>query len=392
MENYTMKYNILFSIFLAFSAISITTFNSCNSIIPQQTLLNDPNMNVLDQVKLAIHSTHTMAGIYAQSYGTSSYFIKCYELKGGKWVYIQKINLPFIPKSIAIYDNYAVVGQSNSDSCKASVYVFRNGTWNFVQDLFPADSTEKTYPNFGESVDIYKDYIVVGSPYVDKKSSVKGYAYIYKLSNFEWNQVAKLKTVNPITLNRFGAQVQIDENVCIVKSIKSVDYINNNYQLHVFKKIDDATWNETDILAPSGDLITPFFAQDFDLYEQNIIVAAQNSFTYSDSIKRYSTYFYTAPKATKYLLNAKNIDHSLGSDVAINSTNGFVSNSDLVQNFIQTYKYENGSFTPKHTIIQPKNKDILEGIKCTNDYLIYFGKTKTVNVIKDSTYLYFYKL
>ena len=186
--------------------------------------------------------------------------------------------------------------------------------------------------------------------------------------------------------------MQIDENVCIVKSIKSVDYINNNYQLHVFKKIDDATWYETDILAPSGDLITPFFAQDFDLYEQNIIVAAQNSFTYSDSIKRYSTYFYTAPKATKFLLNAKNIDHSLGSDVAINSINGFVSNSDLVQNFIQTYKYENGSFTPKHTIIQPKNKDILEGIKCTNDYLIYFGKTKTVNVIKDSTYLYFYKL
>ena len=127
-----------------------------------------------------------------------------------------------------------------------------------------------------ESVDIYKDYIVVGSPYVDKKGSVKGYAYIYKLSNFEWNQVAKLKTVNPTTLNRFGAQVQIDENVCIVKSIKSVDYINNNYQLHVFKKIDDATWYETDILAPSGDLITPFFAQDFDLYEQNIIVAAQN--------------------------------------------------------------------------------------------------------------------
>ena len=76
--------------------------------------------------------------------------------------------------------------------------------------------------------------------------------------------------------------------------------------------------------------------------------------------------------------------------MAINSINGFVSNSDLVQNFIQTYKYENGSFTPKHTIIQPKNKDILEGIKCTNDYLIYFGKTKTV--IKDSTYLYFYKL
>lgn len=389
-----MKNNILFSSLLSFCAILITICNSCNSIIPQQTLLNEPNMIVLDQVKLAIHSTHTMAAIYGKGKtdNISSYFIKCYELKGEKWDYIQKIDLPFIPQSIAIYDNYAVVGQSNLDSCKASIYVFTNGTWNFVQDLFPADSTEKTYPNFGESVDIYKDYIVVGSPYIDKKGSVKGYAYIYKLSNFEWNQVAKLKTINPTTLYNFGNQVQIDENVCIVKSISTVDYINNNYQLHVFKKIDDATWNETDVIKQSGDLITPFFAQDFDLYGQNIIVSSQNSFTYADSVRRYSTYFYTAPKSTKYVLNAKYINHSDGSDVTINGANGFVSNSDLGKNLIQTYKYENGSFNSKHTIMQPKGKYILEGIKSTDDYLIYYGKTKSANYKNDSSFLYFFKL
>jgi hypothetical protein len=389
-----MKNNTLFTGFLSVSVVCMLFCNSCNTIIPQQTLLNEPYMTVLDQVKLAIHSTHTMAGIYGKSKidKTNSYFINCYELKGGKWINIQKIDLPYIPKSIAIYDNYAVVGQSKLDSCKASVYVFRNGTWNFVQDLFPADSTEKTYPDFGESVDIYKDYIVVGSPYVDKKGSVKGYAYIYKLSNFEWNQVAKLKTINPTTLYHFGAQVQIDENVCIVKSIKTIDNINTNYQLHVFKKIDDANWNETDILHQSNDLITPFFAQDFDLYGQNIIASAQNSFTYSDSVRRYSTYFYTAPKGPKYVLNAKYINHSNGSDVAVNAANGYVSNSDLGKNLVQTYKYENGSFTSKHTIVQPKGKYILEGIKSTNDYLIYYGKTKSANYQNDSSYLYFFKL
>ncbi|MBK6274347.1 MAG: FG-GAP repeat protein [Saprospirales bacterium] len=145
--------------------------------------------------KVAIHSTHTVAGIYPKLPAPALILLN---------VRIKRVEMGLYSK--LIYHLFQSIVMTTTrcwsvelDSCKAGVYVFRNDTWNFVQDLFPADSTEKKYPDFGESVDIYKDYIVVGSPYIDKKGSVKGYAYIYKLSNFEWNRVAKLKTVNPYT-------------------------------------------------------------------------------------------------------------------------------------------------------------------------------------------------
>ena len=111
----------------------------------------------------------------------------------------------------------------NMASYAGAAYVFArsNGTW--VQDAYLKASNSEASDEFGQSVAVSGDTIVVGAPYEDSSTpgphttssgsnndaSASGAAYVFVRKPGGWQQQAYLKAVNPGSGDVFGYSVSI---------------------------------------------------------------------------------------------------------------------------------------------------------------------------------------
>lgn len=133
--------------------------------------------------------------------------------------------------AVAVSGNYAVVGAADisggqvSNSAQ-SAYVYERkstGNWVQVQKLVAPD--KEAGDNFGQSVSISGNYIIVGSPYHSKDAnggnviSGAGAAYIFERNaSGTWTQVKKLVATDRSANDFFGHSVSISGNYAVVGS------------------------------------------------------------------------------------------------------------------------------------------------------------------------------
>ena len=139
-------------------------------------------------------------------------------------------------RSVAISGNTIVVGAYNEDSNGSSpndnsasnagaAYVFvRNGT-SWSQQAYLKATNAGTGDEFGRSVAIVGDTIVVGAPYEDSASAADpgnnsftdaGAAYVFTRSGSNWTQRAYLKAGNVTPGAEFGYAVALDGNSLVI--------------------------------------------------------------------------------------------------------------------------------------------------------------------------------
>lgn len=116
--------------------------------------------------------------------------------------------------SVAISDNYAVVGaylfDQNTILNRGIVHVYtRNGsTWGNASILNAGDL--EADDQFGKSVSIADDYIVVGSWKDANSFPDEGSAYLFKREAAGWKLQRKINDPNPLSNGQFGNTVAID--------------------------------------------------------------------------------------------------------------------------------------------------------------------------------------
>lgn len=125
-----------------------------------------------------------------------------YYFNGVRWIPLGPINPKDVPPvevssnlsssasfgySVGITDGYAAVGCTGFDSSGVTnigaVFIYKktNGVWSVRQTLVAPDTTNND--QFGYSLDMDGDYLVVGVPYKDVlATSSSGKAYVYKLN------------------------------------------------------------------------------------------------------------------------------------------------------------------------------------------------------------------
>ncbi len=164
----------------------------------------------------------------------------------------------FLGFSSAIDGNTIVAGGPNSSVTGSGqpglVKVFRldgMNEWQLEAELYALDA--KTNDNFGYSVDISGDTIIVGVPDDDDLGGSSGSAYIYTRSGTTWTQQAKLTASNGAGNHEFGHSVAIDGDTAFVGSygISTV---------YTFTR-SGTTWTEDQIIA--GGTIK--FGYDIDI-------------------------------------------------------------------------------------------------------------------------------
>ena len=140
--------------------------------------------------------------------------------------------------SISIRGDRIVVGAPGEGDPhnKGKVYLFERGggKWKVVATLVASDGE----PNdqFGHSVAISGDRIVVGAPGDDDKGFASGSAYIFERGATGWRQVIKLLAGDAAPGRQFGQSVSISGDLVVIGSQLDDDSARSPGSAYVFER------------------------------------------------------------------------------------------------------------------------------------------------------------
>ena len=277
--------------------------------------------------------------------------------------------------SVAIDGDFAVVGApyeddaSGSDSGKA--YVFNVGSSGSSTAILTLDNPNPTGTsaddNFGTSVAINSEYVVVGSPYEgDTGGSQAGKVYIFDKNNgsliFTFNNPSE-QTANDL----FGSSVSISGNIVAISA--PLDDDNNGTdsgRVYLYSMVTGQILHTINNPNPIGTSIDDTFGSSIDLRGDFLLVSApyedDPSYTYADSGKAYL--FSTISGELLYTFDNPNGDGSTEDDhfghaVSLSDSYAIISGhdeDDSVNSRTETgkaYFYSLADGLLKHTISNP---------------------------------------
>jgi len=184
--------------------------------------------------------------------------------------------------SVSVSGDVVVVGASRDDSGEGSAYVFakdQGGTnnWGEVQKLTASDGT--SFDFFGGSVAISGDVIVVGAGLGNGAVSQSGSAYVFAkdqggLNN--WGEVKELTASDGAFVDQFGFSVSISGDIIVVGAIDDDDTGTSSGSAYIFAKDLGGTdnWGEVKKLTASNAAASDRFGFSVSVSGNTIVVGS----------------------------------------------------------------------------------------------------------------------
>merc|ERR1719181_1411772 len=121
-----------------------------------------------------------------------------------------------------------------------------NASWTQVAKLVASDAA--TNDEFGRSVAISGDLVVVGAVADDDDDSDPGSAYVFRTTNggASWTQVAKLVASDAAEWDAFGISVAVSGDLVVVGAYRNDNAGTDSGSAYVFRTTNDgASWTQT---------------------------------------------------------------------------------------------------------------------------------------------------
>ena len=178
--------------------------------------------------------------------------------------------------AVGISGSTIVVGADGEDTTAAqagAAYVFtRSGTtWTQQQKIQASDAEGSD--NFGDSVDIDGDTLVVGARNEDTGASNAGAAYVFTRSGTTWSQQAKLTANDAEEDDKFGNAVSVDGDTVAVAAYREDTTASGAGSVYVFTR-SGTTWTQSDKLQASDAEADDYFGMSLALDGGTVIVGA----------------------------------------------------------------------------------------------------------------------
>ena len=188
----------------------------------------------------------------------------------------------FNDDNVAIDGDTFVVGarrddDNGLDSGSAIVYTRTetqpNGitTWAEQAKLTPSDGAREDL--FGNAVAIDDGTIVVGSYFDDDKGFRSGSVYVFTFTGTTWTEQAKLVPQDGAANNQFGGSVAIDGDTIVVGAAEDDDKGFSSGSAYVFTRTG-STWTEQAKLLPSDGRENGGFGLQVAISGNTIVVGA----------------------------------------------------------------------------------------------------------------------
>lgn len=211
---------------------------------------------------LAIEGNYLIAGARLDDNGLSSGGAYVFFRDAVGWVQQQKLTASDAAAgddfgaSVDISGDSVVVGAPGdnvaaSDSGSAYVFVRSGTTWTEQQRVSASDGTDGN--ELGRSVSISGEYVVAGSRLADFGGfNNAGAAYVFKRTNTTWDQQAKLMAADADDEDVFGVSVSIDGGFVVIGSMQDDDGGNNSGSAYMFRR-NGTTWLQASKLTAVDD-------------------------------------------------------------------------------------------------------------------------------------------
>jgi len=153
--------------------------------------------------------------------------------------------------SVAIWDNYLVIGAPNSGDFTGCAYVYEktDGVWIEKTRLTASDSYTSQY--FGWQVAIYDDVILIGAYGDDDNGTNAGAAYIFRRDpqTGTWDQQVKLLPADGDAYDKFGYSVSLWGNYALIGAPL---YNGDIGSVYLFKRTGNTWIQEAKLIAENG--------------------------------------------------------------------------------------------------------------------------------------------
>jgi hypothetical protein len=154
----------------------------------------------------------------------------------------------------------------------AYIFEFDGTSWQEITKLTASDG--QSFDQFGYSVGIYEDTVIIGAFGDDDSGSMSGSAYIFKeVKPGNWQEIIKLTAYDGQVEDRFGSSVAIDNNIVIIGSPSDDDGGTQSGSAYIFE-YDGSSWQFNEKLTADNASSLDFFGTSVDIYNDQIVVGA----------------------------------------------------------------------------------------------------------------------
>lgn len=182
----------------------------------------------------------------------------------------------FFALAVSISGDYAFIGAVGDDSYTGSVYVFHHnsGAWTQTAKLTASDATAADF--FGYSVGVDGDYAVIGAFGDDLVGESSGSAYVFYNNSGSWEQQAKIFPSDGANQDQFGSTVAISGNNIIVGASFKDDDGTNSGAAYAFQN-NSGTWSQTAKLLANDASGYSYFGDAVAIYNDWAIIGAYSN-------------------------------------------------------------------------------------------------------------------
>jgi hypothetical protein len=196
--------------------VKIYEFDGTNATL-KQTINGSTSSGYFGKKELNIDGSKLLISEYTKKN------VYLYEYNGSSWVlsetfYENQTNFGY---STGIENGKIIIGTTNE---RCYVYTYDGTNWNSSGPITASDGASDD--NFGESVSMYGDYIVVGASNADPNgNSNAGKSYIFEFDGTNWIEKQIIEGTN--ANDWLGASTYINENRILI-GIPNSDINGNN--------------------------------------------------------------------------------------------------------------------------------------------------------------------
>ena len=245
---------------------SAFVFRSTDSVWSQEMKLLPSDGAAGDQFGLTAAARQDVVLVGAQQGdgigpGTGAAYV--FRFNGSTWIQEQKLFASdgfvgdLFSRGVALGDDIAVVGAFRDDdngSQSGSAYVFRfdGSTWVEEAKLLPSDGA--AVDNFGISVAVDGNVVLVGSYRDDDNGNQSGSAYVFRFDGSTWLQEQKLLALDGTEADNFGLSVALSADTALIGARVADGLAAFTGAAYVFR-FDGLTWvQEQKLVASDGAL------------------------------------------------------------------------------------------------------------------------------------------
>ncbi len=179
-------------------------------------------------------------------------------------------------RAVSLWKNTALVGAPGDDSSAGAAYLFHNqGLDQWTQSAKIAPNDAKPGQTFGGSVSLSGVTAVVGAEGDNPSGLYSGSAYVFKDdSSGNWTQVAKLVASDASANDQFGISVSVYNDTVLVGALWADGVRQFTGGVYVFKSDSSGNWMQTAKLTASDGRSFAEFGRSVALYGNLALVGA----------------------------------------------------------------------------------------------------------------------